>query len=125
MTQYICPLTYITKSKSFNFGHISILRAGANILAQKANALDKAAQAIPAMSTTMIKTLQSGMGGGGGGGGSYGAPAPAPSYNSGGGGGGGKGGGLGGLFSGLKGGGGGGLFGGLGRNSIDIFDWEP
>ena len=35
-----------------------LLRAGANILAQKANKLDQAAQAIPAMSTTMIKTLQ-------------------------------------------------------------------
>lgn len=56
-----------------------LLRAGANILAQKANALDKFAQAIPAIKANLINSLQ-GFGKGGGGGG-YGAP-PAPSYNA-------------------------------------------
>ena len=55
-----------------------ILRAGANILAQKANALDKVAQAIPGAKAQIINTLQGfnkpdlgGLGGGG-----YGAPQP-------------------------------------------------
>ena len=67
-----------------------ILRAGANILAQKANALDKFAQAIPAIKANLINTM-TGFGKGGGGGG-YGAPPsntygtppqapPQPSYN--------------------------------------------
>ena len=56
-----------------------LLRAGANILAQKANALDKFAQAIPAIKANLINSLQ-GFGKGGDGGG-YGAP-PAPSYNA-------------------------------------------
>lgn len=56
-----------------------LLRAGANILAQKANALDKFAQAIPAIKANFINSLQ-GFGKGGEGGG-YGAP-PAPSYNA-------------------------------------------
>ena len=69
-----------------------LLRAGANILAQKANALDKFAQAIPAIKANVINSLQ-GLGGGKGGGGygappanNYGAPAPQvqppPSYNA-------------------------------------------
>ena len=57
-----------------------LLRAGANILAQKANALDKFAQAIPAMKANLINQLQ-GIGGGKGGGGGYGAPQ-APTYNA-------------------------------------------
>ena len=58
-----------------------LLRAGANILAQKANAIDKFAQAIPAIKANIINSLQ-GLGGGkGGGGGGYGAP-PAPSYGA-------------------------------------------
>ena len=60
-----------------------LLRAGANILAQKANALDKFAQAIPAIKANFINSLQ-GLGGGkGGGGGGYGAPQPpTPGYNA-------------------------------------------
>ena len=60
-----------------------LLRAGANILAQKANALDKFAQAIPAIKANFINSLQ-GLGGGkGGGGGGYGAPQPpASGYNA-------------------------------------------
>ena len=65
-----------------------ILRAGANILAQKANALDKFAQAIPAIKANLINTM-TGFGGGGGGGygapppsNTYGAPPPQPSYNN-------------------------------------------
>ena len=50
-----------------------ILRAGANILAQKANALDKVAQAIPAAKAQIINQFQ-GLGNKGGGGGGYGAP---------------------------------------------------
>ena len=48
-------------------------------MAQKANALDKFAQAIPAIKANLINSLQ-GFGKGGDGGG-YGAP-PAPSYNA-------------------------------------------
>ena len=58
-----------------------LLRAGANILAQKANALDKFAQAIPAIKANLINSLQGFGGGKGGGGGGYGAP-PAPGYNA-------------------------------------------
>lgn len=58
-----------------------LLRAGANILAQKANALDKFAQAIPAIKANLINSLKGFGKGGGGGGGGYGAP-PAPSYNA-------------------------------------------
>ena len=63
-----------------------ILRAGANILAQKANALDKFAQAIPAIKANLINTM-TGFGGGGGGGygappsNTYGTPPAQPSYN--------------------------------------------
>jgi len=56
-----------------------ILRAGANILAQKANALDKFAQAIPAIKANLINSIKD-IGGGGGGGG-YGAP-PQPGYGA-------------------------------------------
>jgi len=52
-----------------------ILRAGANILAQKANALDKFAQAIPAIKANLINSIKD-IGGKGGGGGGYGAPQP-------------------------------------------------
>ena len=64
-----------------------ILRAGANILAQKANALDKFAQAIPAIKANLINVM-TGFGDGGGGGGygappsnTYGAPPPQTGYN--------------------------------------------
>ena len=49
------------------------MRAGANILAQKANALDKVAQAIPGAKAQIINTLQ-GFNKGDLGGGGYGAP---------------------------------------------------
>ena len=57
-----------------------------NFSAQKANALDKVAQAIPAVKAGLINTLK-GFGGdkgglGLGGGGGYGAPKPPPSYGA-------------------------------------------
>ena len=52
-----CQISISSFSSEFNLP-THLFRAGANILAQKANKLDQAAQAIPAMSTTMIKTLQ-------------------------------------------------------------------
>ena len=68
------------------------MRAGANILAQKANTLDKIAQAIPAVKAGLIQKLKGGDKGGGGYGApssgygaptpSYGAPQPPPSYNA-------------------------------------------
>ena len=59
-----------------------ILRAGANILAQKANALDKVAQAIPAVKAGLINTLRGVGTGGKGGGGGYGAPQPPSGYGT-------------------------------------------
>ena len=61
-----------------------LLRAGANILAQKANALDRFAQAIPGLNSNIINS----MGGGGGGGygappsNTYGAPPPSNTYGA-------------------------------------------
>ena len=52
-----------------------ILRAGANLLAQKANALDKFAQAIPALKANLINGMK-------GGGGNVGYGAPPPSYGA-------------------------------------------
>lgn len=54
-----------------------LLRAGANILAQKANALDRFAQAIPGLNSNIINSMK-----GGGGGGGYGAPPPSNTYGA-------------------------------------------
>ena len=51
-----------------------LLRAGANILAQKANALDRFAQAIPGLNSKVINSM--------GGGGGYGAPPPSNTYGA-------------------------------------------
>ena len=60
-----------------------ILRAGANILAQKANALDKVAQAIPGAKAQIINQLQGlNKDKGGFGGGGYGAPTRKNYYSS-------------------------------------------